>query len=38
MEGSKGSRGVSRGPKYQVGLLGDPMGSTGRFDGFSDDF
>ena len=38
MEGLKGVKGASRWPKYQVGLLGDPMGSTGRLDGFSDDF
>ena len=35
--GPRGSRRASRGSRDQVGLLEDPLGSRGRFDGSSDD-
>ena len=37
LRGPRGSRRASRGPRDQVGLLGDPLGSRGRVDGSSDD-
>ena len=38
LRGPRGSRGRPGRPRGQVGLPEDPIGSTGRFDGSSDDF
>ena len=36
VKGGEGGVQCPGGPRGQVGLLGDPMGSTGRFNGSSD--